>query len=562
MVYVYAKKSELNKYIGKELSVDEITNILMDMGMDIKGQDADDDPELKIEITAEKLDMVSAVGIGRAIKFYGGYSTDIPKYDIKPSGYSLYVKGSAKHSRPKTVCAILRDVPMSDEFLEEMIKIQEKIHESFGRGRKKGAIGIYPLDSIEFPITFGAEDPEEIVFKPLDFDREVNGRELLEVHDTGRRYAHLLKDCNLFPVFRDAKQNILSMPPIINSHKLGKVTKSDKDLFIECSGNNLSHLDNILKVLVTTFMDMGASAQSIEVVYEESGEIYNLDLSMQEDEIDLDFVSKWIGVEIDNLKVGKLLNKVMYEVRSIDFNKVKIGIPAYRSDVWHDVDVADDIARAYGYNNIVPRFPNVSSVGSILPFSRFKENFRECMKSLGFLELYTYMLSSTTNQFNKMGLDVEKSEFIKLVDSEDQGLNMVRTLILPENLMALHVNRKHSYPQKVFECGFTIKVDDSTDTRSKDESHLCIAIADPKSNYTQIKGVLDTLLKLHGIKFSVSENDYDFLIEGRRADVLVKGIKVGFIGELHPQVLDNFGLLVPVSVLEIDLDKLYSLIEK
>jgi phenylalanyl-tRNA synthetase beta chain len=128
--------------------------------------------------------------------------------------------------------------------------------------------------------------------------------------------------------------------------------------------------------------------------------------------------------------------------------------------------------------------------------------------------------------------------------------------------MALHVNRKHSYPQKVFECGFTIKVDDSTDTRSKDESHLCIAIADPKSNYTQIKGVLDTLLKLHGIKFSVSENDYDFLIEGRRADVLVKGIKVGFIGELHPQVLDNFGLLVPVSVLEIDLDKLYSLIEK
>ena len=562
MVYVYAKKSELNKYIGQELEVEEIKSILMDMGMDIKGESENDDPELKIEITAEKLDMVSAVGIGRAIKFYGGYSKKIPKYEIEPSGYTLYVKESAREVRPKTVCAILKDVPMSSEFLDEMIKIQEKIHDSFGRGRKKAAIGIYPMDKINFPVTFAAEKPEDIVFKPLEFDREVNGRELLEVHDTGKKYAHLLKDCELYPVFRDFKGKVLSVPPIVNSQELGKVGVENKDLFIECSGHNISHLDNVLKVLVTTFMDMGARAESIEVSYEGEDEVYHLDLSERDDEISLDFVNKWIGVDIGGDEVERLLKKVMFEVGSVDGDKVKIGIPPFRADIWHDVDIADDIARAYGYNNIVPKFPQVASVGGVLDISRFRESFSESMKALGFLETYTYMLTSSVEQFDKMCLDYSKEDYIKLLDSEDRGLNMVRVRVLPESLNALHVNRKNSYPQKIFENGFTIKVDDNSDTGSSDEGHLCVAIADPKANYTQIKGVLDTLFKLHEIEFKVVESLNSFLIEGRRGDVYVNGERVGFVGEVHPQVLENFGLLVPACALEINLDKLFSLVEK
>jgi phenylalanyl-tRNA synthetase beta chain len=170
--------------------------------------------------------MVSAAGIGRAIKYYRELEKKIPWYEIEKSGLNLYVKESAAGIRPVTVCALLRDVPMTAGFLDEMIDIQEKMHDSFGRGRKKAAIGIYPLDEIKFPITFGAEDPKSIVFRPLESDRDMNGHEILQIHDAGKKYAHLLDHCELYPVFRDDNGNVLSMPPIINSHKTGRVDEN------------------------------------------------------------------------------------------------------------------------------------------------------------------------------------------------------------------------------------------------------------------------------------------------------------------------------------------------
>ena len=150
MVYVYSRQSELNSHIGKNLSVDEIKDTLTDMGMDIKGESEDKDPELKIEITAEKMDLISTVGIARAIKYYRGYETKLPTYDIKSSGLKVIVDKSVEQVRPKTVAALLKDVPLTQEVLDEMIKIQEKMHDSFGRGRKKAAIGIYPMDTLSW----------------------------------------------------------------------------------------------------------------------------------------------------------------------------------------------------------------------------------------------------------------------------------------------------------------------------------------------------------------------------------------------------------------------------
>lgn len=556
MVYVYERQSNLNKYIGKNLSVEEIKETLMDMGMDLKGESKESDPELKIEITAEKMDLISAVGIGRAISFYRGIKKELPKYNIKKSGLKLKVDKSVENVRSKAVCALVKNVPMDDNFLDEIIQIQEKIHASFGRNRKKGAIGIYPLDKIKFPIYYKAEDPSKIKFRPLESEREMTGEEIVKFHETGQKYAHLLAEAKEYPIFVDSNNEILSMPPIINSFNTGRVEASHKDLFIECSGHNLQHLDNILKILITTFIDMGATAESIEVEYYDKTK-YELDLSNVSDEIEIAFINRLIGIDLKEKDVRELFAKVMLNVKEVKNGKVKFEIPPFRSDLWADEDVADDIARAYGYNNVVPTFPNISSVGEQLDVSRFRDKVTNSMISLGFLELYTYMLSSTQNQFKNMGL--EEEDCVRLIDSEDQGLNMVRTRILPEVLQSLHINRQHKYPQKVFENGFVIKPDSKADTGALNQLHLCAAIADPKSNYTQIKAILTAISKLHELDFEVKEEDFKFLISGRSAKIMFKGEKVGLIGELHPQVLDSFGLLVPVSVLEINLDRIFKL---
>lgn len=566
MVYVYAKLSDLNRYIGKDLTLDEVKDTLADMGMDTKGETYEDsdksqtNPEIKIEITSEKVDMVSIVGIARAIRFYRGIQTEIPKYNLGKSGMKLIVKDTAKKSRPKTVAALVKDVPMTEEFLNEMIEVQEKIHDSFGRGRKKAAIGIYPMDEIEFPITYGAEDPKDILFQPLEAESEMDGHQILEQHDTGKKFAHLLKDMALYPVFRDNKGKVLSMPPIINSIETGRVTSEHKDLFIECSGFNITHLDNVMKVLITTFMDMGCKAESLEVEYPEDnnqGKTYELNLESYEETVNLDYINSLIGINIDTEKVKELASKVMFNIKSIneETKDIVFEVPCYRCDIWHDSDVADDIARAYGYNNIVPTFPNVSSVGGTLPFSQFKERVSDSLVKMGFLELYTYMLTSSEIQYGKMNL--EEKEHIKITGSAEQGINMTRTMILPEVLTSFRINRRNKFPQKVFENGFTIQFDESKDTGAKNASHLCCAISDPNADFTQIKEALDTVLKLEQVSFQVKEvrdSDYPFLISGRKAEVMVNEKVVGFVGELHPEILGNFSLQVPTAVFEIDLD--------
>ena len=562
MVYVYSKQSKFNEYVGETLSVEEIDITLQEMGMDMKGISDEKDPELKGEITAEKMDMVSVVGIGRAIKYYRSLASSLPKYSIAKSVNKVIVEKSVSSVRPKTVCVILRDVNMTTELLDEMIEIQEKIHDSFGRHRKKASIGIYPMDDFKFPVTFRAEAPEEIIFQPLDSEVEMDASEILKSCDTGKKFAHLLEGHKKYPVFRDANSQILSLPPVINSNKTGRVDLHHKDLFIEISGFNLTYLDNLLKVLTTTFLEFGCSAEAVIVEYE-GGETYELNLDNSKDVVSLNYINKLIGINVTADEVKKLALKVMLEVESVNGDDITFLIPSYRCDIWHDSDIADDIARAYGYNNIVPTLPEIVTVGSRLEVSDFTKRLSDTLVGFGFIELYSYMLTSIKTQFNKIGFSEPDKKFERLLDSEDQGLNMLRVRILPEILESLLINRKNKYPQSVFENGFTIQKNVKSETGADNVRHLCAAIADPRTNYTKIKGALDTFMKLNNIEFEIKVNDkIPFLIPGRSAEIIVDGKSVGFIGEVSPEVLVNFGLLVPVVAFELVIDEIYSIINK
>jgi phenylalanyl-tRNA synthetase beta chain len=556
MVYVYAKHSELNKHIGKELSIEEVKETLKELGMDLKGESQEADPELKIEITAEKMDMISTLGCARAIKYYRGYETKLPNYSISKSPYQVLVTSNVEQVRPKTVAALLTDVPMTQELLDELIKIQEKIHDSFGRHRKKAAIGIYPADKISFPITYTAKKPEDISFQPLESETHLTGKEILEHHDTGKKFKHLLEGHSKFPIFIDAKNNILSMPPIINSHDTGRVETHHNTLFVEVSGHNLTHLDNILKTLVTTCIEFGAKAQSIEVIYPDKT-IYELELHHRTETISLSYINSLIGINVTADEIKTLAPKMMYEVSEITDDIITVKIPCFKTDIWSDCDIADDIARAYGYNNIIPKFPQISTIAQEHNHTIFRNQLREQMVSLGFLETYTYMLTSTKEQCDKM--DCPKIPHISIVDSAEEGINMARVWILPEILKALVINRKNKYPQHIFECGFTIQKDEAQETKAKDELHLAVAIADPSSNYTKIKEIIDTLATLNSWEITVHEMNHPSFIPGRCAEVKIQNQSVGMIGELHPKILENWNIIVPVSACEINLEKIFEM---
>lgn len=558
MVYVYATLNELNQYSQKKLSIDEISQALIDMGMDLKGQSEDENPELKIEITAEKFDMISSIGIARAINSYLELQEPIIDIPLKKGKQKVIVDKSVKEVRPKTVAVIVRNLDLNAEKLQQIIDVQEKIHESFGRHRKKAAIGIYPIENISFPIHFKALLPEQIKFQPLESDVEMSAIQMLKEHQTCKKYAHLLEGAKVYPIFTDSNNNILSLPPLINSHDTGKVETYHKNLFVEVSGHNEHHLNSVLTTLVSVLQVMGGEIESMQVEYAHENYTYELNLDPKIKTVSREYISSLIGVKLQNKDIIKLSKKMMYKVKELNKEELEFTIPCYKLDIFSSCDIADDVARAYGYNNIESVSPQIPFIGEEIEFSRLRRDIRQICTQQGNLELYTYMLTSTRNQFDKMCKDLSKKEFVNIKDAAEDGINMMRTRLIAEMLYSLHLNRKVKYPQKVFEVGMTIQPDDSQDTKARNEWHLANVLAGPQISFTQIKEMADSLFKMIGIFDDIEyiENSKESFIGGRCAQIMYKNQKLGVIGELHPQVIQNFGLLVPISAYEINLEVL------
>src|SRR3989344_2674234 len=192
------------------------------------------DNEIELEIFPNRPDLLSYQGFKRSFLAFLGKKTGMQEYKLnKPEkDYKVIVESSVRDVRPYTACAVVKNLDLKDyQRIKEIIDIQEKLHNTLGRRRRKAAIGIYPLEKISFPITYKAIEPEKIKFVPLESpgEREMTGIQILQRHPTGRDYAHLLAGKSKFPIFIDSKKNILSMPPIINSQLTGKITEETKD---------------------------------------------------------------------------------------------------------------------------------------------------------------------------------------------------------------------------------------------------------------------------------------------------------------------------------------------
>jgi phenylalanyl-tRNA synthetase beta chain len=210
--------------------------------------------ELELEIFPNRPDLLSYAGFKRSFLSFLGKKTGLKQYKINlpEKDFLVKVDSSVKDIRPYTACAIVKGLKLDDEKIRELIDLQEKLHITIGRKRKKLAIGIYPLDKIKTPITYKALEPDKIKFTPLEMNREMSGLQILQRHPTGRDYAHLLAGKSKFPIFIDSNNQILSMPPIINSQLTGKISTSTKDVFVECSGFNMPILKKCLNIIITT----------------------------------------------------------------------------------------------------------------------------------------------------------------------------------------------------------------------------------------------------------------------------------------------------------------------
>ena len=545
MVVVDTSYKLVTKLLGKKLSESGLADALFDMGFEMEL----DGDNMRVEVTPDRPDLISTHGLVRALKAYLKIRTGMPSYKVKKSNVRVLVKPSVSEVRPYTVAAVVKNLKLDDDRIKEVIWMQEKLHSTYARNRKKAAIGIYPLEHIASPIVYSAEDPDKVKFIPLDFDHEISGRAVLKEHPTGREYAKLLENYDKYPFFIDAKCEVMSMPPIINSDKLGRITKSTKNVFIECSGHDIKALEVVLNVLVAVLADMGGEIYSVEVDYGKK-KITTPNLEPEKRQISAGYVNSVLGTDLSAAQIKPLLSRMMYDVTAVSGDNVKFLVPAFRSDIWHDVDVADDVGRAYGFGSIVPEHKQTATVGETTRDVKVQEDIARLMVGLDYQQAFTLALTSSDDQFVKM--NISEFKHVKLGNAADRALDMIRVWLIPELMKCLVYNRSREYPQRFFETSYIVKPDDNADVKSRNILRFAAVAAHKSANYTEVRQAMEYVLDNLGYSYAIEDAEHGSFIPGRVGRVIINGKKVGFIGEVHPKVLANLGLEVPVAAVEVN----------
>lgn len=541
MPTIKINKKEFESLIGKKFLDDKLADRISYLGTAL--EDIDEN-EITVEIFPNRPDLLSVQGFARAFSSFMNLKKGLKHYEVKKSEYKLKVEDSVKDIRPFTACAVIKNIKFDDQKIKDVIDIQEKLHITYGRNRKKVAIGIYPFEKIKMPITFLAKRPEEIIFRPLGYSSEINGLQILSKHKTGREYSHLLEGKDKFPIFMDKNNKILSMPPIINSEEIGKITEGTKEVFVECSGFDLNVLNKCLNMIVTSLADIGGEIYSVEIQYGTKKYI-TPDLKPEEMKIDLDYINKRLGLDLKELEIKDCLERMGYS-----YKDKKVLIPTYRTDVLHQVDLIEDIAIAYGYENFKPEIPNVSTIGEEDKLERFKSRITEILTGLGLIETSTYHLTSKYK--NKLNC-------IELSNALSQDYNALRSWMIPSLLDVLSKNKHNEYPQNIFESGLVFKKGES-ETGIIEDKKLSVALCGNKVNYTSIRQIFDALIRSLDIKCTLKEAEHECFKEGYVSKAFIENRELALIGELNNNILSEFELDFPVSVFELNLDVLFSII--
>ncbi len=525
--------------MGKE----ELLEKLPYLGLDL--EDVGED-YVKVEYNPNRPDYSTRWGIERGLKGLLGIEVGMPKFEVKRSGIEVLVDERVSSVRPYILCVVAKGLKLDDEAIKQLIGMQEDLHEGLGRGRRKVSIGLHDLDAIKPPLTYTLKGPS-FRFRPLNASRDMSVEEVLRETEVGRRYGYIVEGRG-YPMLLDSKGGVLAFPPIVNGD-MTRVSEDTRNLFVDVTGTDMRLVEDVVSIIAATLSEIAEELCGVEVVYGDR-RVFMPDMKPIRMEVELEPLTDLLGLKLSPEEAVECLRRCRIDATTSK-GSLKLEIPRYRIDVMHPVDIAEEIMLGYGVYRLKPKLPRFKGSGSKDAKLKLLDEFREAMIGLGMIEVVNFTLLSGRALYDYMnrggkGLRVENPK-----SSEYEAL---RDMLLPSLLLTLARNLDEEYPQKIFEVG---RVFDG----EGEAYHLSACIASSDTDYTDIKSHLTSLIRnTMGIDPETEGLELPFMIPGRSASVKVGGEEVGFLGEVGPDVLERFGLRVPVSAFELDLEPLVKLL--
>lgn len=542
-------KERFSKFMGKKVTIEELTKNLPWIGFDLEEITED---YVKAEYNPNRIDFCSYAGVARALKGFLELETGMPKYTLNAPKTTLVIDKAVANVRPYMLAGVVRNIKLDEDAVVELMEIQEDLHWGIGRDRKKASIGIHNLDVVKPPFTFTAVEPKSVKFVPLGKTEEMDLREILEKHEKGMDYRHLVDWSPTYPLLIDKDGAVLSMPPIING-ELTRVDANTRNLFLDVTGTSYEAVEKSLNVLATALADMGGTLEKVNVKYSDRT-VFSPDLDAEKMRLRVDYANELLGLKLSEAETIRCLRKCRLDAKKTSKGVLEVSYPAYRIDILHEVDLVEEVAIGYGYYKLKPTIPKAVTVGEQHPAHRLANTARQIMIGLGFLEAMNFTLTNERVHYEYMRTKPENP--IKLANPVSMDYTIMRQSLLPGLMKNLADNKSESFPQRLFETSDVGKINKRTETMCERRLHLAAVSSHSTANFTEIKSIVEAFLANLGLKWQIKEAKHPSFLEGRTAAIIINGKQLGVLGEIHPQVLNNFELENPTAAFEIDLEPL------
>lgn len=588
MPTIAVDKEDLYDRLGRSYTTEEFDELCFEFGIELDEDTTDEAeatgtrPQLKIEIPANRYDMLCVEGISRALNVFLERAK-APKYKlVTPERMvKVYVDPKTEQVRPYIAGAILRGVKFTPRRYESFIALQDKLHSNICRNRSLAAIGTHDMAKFKGDIYYKAVEPKDIYFKPLNQAKAMDGVELVEFYEKDKnigKFLHLITFSPVYPLFTDEEGKVLSLPPIINSD-LTKITLDTTDVFIDLSSTDKTKLEIVVNQIVAMFAEYAAepfTIEPVEIISEHNGQSRICpSIASREATAEVDYINSCLGLKLSPAEIAHLLQRMCLEAEpsSSDANILNVRVPITRPDILHQCDIMEDAGIAYGFNNLQKTFPADSyTIAEALPVNKVSDIFRRETAMATWSEVMPLALCSHDENFAFLNRKDDGQTAVVLANPKTQEYQVVRTSLLPGILKTIKENRDHSLPVKVFEVSDVALKDTSLERQSYNQRRFAAVYAGKTSGFEIVQGLLDRLMKMlrvpwfedsskKGRGYWISEltNDGTYF-PGRGATVYLRKsedsepIVIGTLGVLHPDVLANFEIPYVASSIELNVE--------
>ncbi|XP_016952347.1 phenylalanine--tRNA ligase beta subunit [Drosophila biarmipes] len=554
------------------LELDEVTTekqmLTKEQGDVAAAANASEEIIYRIDIPANRYDLLCLEGLVTGLLVFQG-KLKPPKFQfVEPAKRQvLKIDPSTAQIRPYAVAAVLRNVTFTQASYNSFIDLQDKLHQNICRKRTLVAIGTHDLDTLQGPFSYEALAPEQIKFKPLNQTKEMTGSQLMHFYATHaqlKQYLPIIRDSPVYPVIYDANRVVLSLPPIINGDH-SKISLKTKNVFIECTATDRTKAKVVLDTIVCLFSEHCAQKFTVEpcdVVQPDGSMLSYPELEVREERISVKRANAYIGIDEPAEKLADMLTRMYLEAK-VDGDSLVVKIPPTRHDVIHACDIYEDVAIAFGYNNIKKSLPAFMQIAKQFPLNKLTEQLREQVAQAGFTEALTFTLCSRDDIGRKLNKNIEALPAVHIGNPKTLEFQVVRTTLLPGLLKTLVANRKMPLPLKLFEISDVVVADEKTEVGAHNERRVCAVNCNKTAGFEVVHGLLDRVMQLLSVPWRSANVTKGYYLQaaedpsyfpGRCANVMYDNVAIGKIGVLHPTVLQAFELTTPCSVVEFTIE--------